>query len=284
MNLGTVGRTQLRRRYLPTCFACESLTNTVSIGSVISCNLCRGEERPRIYLPVSVACSHESLLWSPQCGKCDTIPWVAHPGCGSQRYETYVGVWRSGSLRHDGQELLNYHGVCQVVDSKVVLETVFAEAWRNEHNAGVAPIIWSNSVLGFSDGDKSCWKRNDIRGDHLHEYIEAAVGEFCTGSFNRRQRCHVHLYESCSNRRVGILNLSDQRFPSLSISAAKVDVGGIMFGKLALRLSQVQQCLRVVSYVVDRILRTQELTFGYKDYFSFEGCNVLLWVKIHKRF
>jgi hypothetical protein len=45
---------------------------------------------------------------------------------------------------------LNDHGMCQVVDSKVLLETVLAEARRNEHDACVAPIIGSNLVLELS--------------------------------------------------------------------------------------------------------------------------------------
>jgi hypothetical protein len=38
---------------------------------------------------------------------------------------------------------LNYHGVRKVVDGKVVLKSILAEARRDEHDACVAPIIQS---------------------------------------------------------------------------------------------------------------------------------------------
>ena len=71
-----------------------------------------------------------------------------------------------------------------------------------------------------------------MRGDHIHEDIEAVLGEFgSTGFFDRRQWRHVHLYECHSDRGVGTLNLGDQRTRGFSISATEVDVGRLMFGK-----------------------------------------------------
>ena len=94
-----------------------------------------------VLLPVSQHCSHETLLWIAQCRKVDAMPWVGHPSGGCQRNDTHVGVWDFSSARHDGQELLDNHGVCQVVDSKVLFETVFATAGRDDHDACVTPMV-----------------------------------------------------------------------------------------------------------------------------------------------
>lgn len=77
---------------------------------------------------------------------------MAHPSRRSQGYDAHIRVWKCGRLRHDGKKLLDYHGVREVVNAEMSLETIFGDAGWDVHHSCVAHQDIKTAVCEFRTG------------------------------------------------------------------------------------------------------------------------------------
>lgn len=103
---------------------------------------------------------------------------MTSPAKRCQAHDSYIRAGPASCLEQYWQELLDYHGVREVVGRKLRLEPVLAQRRRDSHNAGVA-----------------------------HEYVESVVGESLGCGLHRGKGLHVHFQERCAHRFVDLPDL-----------------------------------------------------------------------------
>jgi hypothetical protein len=100
------------------------------------------------------------------------------PAKRRQTYDAYVRAWLFRSAKEHWQQLLDDHGVGEVVDGKLHLKSVLADSRRDGHDSGVT-----------------------------HKYVQPIMGEFLGCGFDRGERQHVHFQERGTNCSIDLCDL-----------------------------------------------------------------------------